>query len=249
MRVEFTKWTHYTEQSYTFTEEYETLEETKAALLEAWKNNPNEDTFDYDYESDTLYPTVIIARVAELFIDDVRDYVRKSIAERLAEEDDKEHGYLCLLDDVMSDAEEWLSCNFFQGLDDPESIEVRTSDEVYQELEEAIHIGEGIQPAIDKFVADISVYPRSIGTPVYTYNAETDELKPYMEETTKYHTGDRVRIISNPSKPDTVGKIGTILMTGTDANTKEGLYQVQLDGDKTPLYGWAEECCLELVEE
>ncbi len=63
----------------------------------------------------------------------------------------------------------------------------------------------------------------------------------------KFKVGDRVKIVSNPLTPSSVGKIGTVVKAIPNENitTDEPLYKVRLDGRKTPLKGWAEEDCLE----
>lgn len=53
----------------------------------------------------------------------------------------------------------------------------------------------------------------------------------------KFKLGDRVLIISNPSAPKSVGKIGVI--TRVETRCVEALYKVTLDGRKTPLRYWA----------
>ena len=53
----------------------------------------------------------------------------------------------------------------------------------------------------------------------------------------KFKLGDRVLIISNPSAPKSVGKIGVI--TRVETRCVEALYKVTLEGRKTPLRYWA----------
>ena len=63
----------------------------------------------------------------------------------------------------------------------------------------------------------------------------------------KFKLGDRVLIISNPSAPKSVGKIGVI--TRVETRCVETLYKVTLEGRKTPLRYWAVDENLERKEE
>jgi len=254
MEMNFTKWAHYTESSYNYTDEFDTLQECLDDVKTLWNNGDGDDgEFDYDQETDKLLPTVVISRVAILNVHEVRDEFKRQLLEEITDADENygegEWKGSDLVESTYEQVYDWLGCNFFEGLEDPESVELHYPDKEAIKLADAINSG-NYTDALEHFLTTVDVTPHSIGYPEYYYNVETGELKPYCEvNDTKFHTGDRVRIVSNPRKPDTVGKIGTITCAATDANTKEGIYQVKLDGDKYPLYGWAEEYCLELVKE
>ena len=251
MEMNFTKWAHCTESSYNYQDEFDTLQECLDDVKSMWSDGTDDDTvFDYDYDTEKLLPTVVINRVATLNMQEVRDEYRHELLNAIADANERygegEWKGWNVIEDTYERVLDWLGCNFFEGVDDPESVELYCPDD--EALADAIDSGD-YTDALEHFLTTIDVTPHSIGYPEYYYNAETGELKPYCEANdTKFHTGDRVRIVSNPRKPDTVCKIGTITCAATDANTKEGIYQVKLDGDKYPLYGWAEEYCLEAAE-
>lgn len=63
----------------------------------------------------------------------------------------------------------------------------------------------------------------------------------------KFKVGDRVKIVSNPLTPSSVGKIGIVVkaIPNEHMSSDQPLYKVVPEGRKTPLKGWAEEDCLE----
>ena len=67
----------------------------------------------------------------------------------------------------------------------------------------------------------------------------------------KFKVGDRVKIISNPVTPSSVGKIAEITSVLDSDNVSDGiaLYKVALIGQVSPLRAWAEEDCLAFADE
>ena len=65
----------------------------------------------------------------------------------------------------------------------------------------------------------------------------------------KFKVGDCVRVIVNERYPSTVGKIGTVVrsQTGSEGGHPIQFYKVRLDGHRGPLFGLADDDCLELV--
>ena len=247
------KYSHMIESEYRYQDEYDTLDECLNAVKEDWKDE-DEDTFAWDEEKGKLVPVVVIDEVSHPDMDAVRAKLKKEIQECLSEIMDSDEDSLpsdvsTAIEWAFDNTEDSLLNGFFFGLEDPEDFEIESDDKAWNALVDEVVKGGEVEKAIDALVASISLTVPSIGFPIYYFNAETEELKPYYDMPEhKFKEGDRVRIISNPRNQDSVGKVGTVKCVLTDANTKEGLYQVHLDGDEYPLYGFAEEYCLEAAE-